>query len=110
MLTTLNEVDILYCGTNMMKLWSEYKDAFAEKHGVKLDLMSGFVKVILLAHRRDLWVQLSGVPVDEMAGGTFTISNGGVYMNPPQSGILGMHSIVCPVVQWWLMVTLSPDQ
>ena len=38
---------------------------------------------------------------DEMSGGTFTISNGGVYgsmmstpiLNPPQSGILGMHNI-----------------
>ena len=37
-----------------------------------------------------------------MAGGTFTISNGGVYgslfgtpiINPPQSAILGMHSVV----------------
>lgn len=28
-----------------MKLRSEYKDAFVEKHGVKLGLMSGFVKV-----------------------------------------------------------------
>ncbi len=40
--------------------------------------------------------------VDEMTGGTFTVSNGGVYgslmstpiLNPPQSGILGMHNIV----------------
>ena len=40
--------------------------------------------------------------IDEMAGGTLTISNGGVYgsllstpiINPPQSAILGMHSIV----------------
>jgi len=39
--------------------------------------------------------------VDEMTGGTFTISNGGVYgslmstpiLNPPQSAILGMHTI-----------------
>ena len=39
--------------------------------------------------------------MDEMTGGTFTISNGGVYgslmsapiLNPPQSGILGMHKI-----------------
>ena len=39
--------------------------------------------------------------IDEMQGGTFTISNGGVYgslmstpiLNPPQSGILGMHKI-----------------
>ncbi|HWP66661.1 MAG TPA: dihydrolipoyllysine-residue succinyltransferase, partial [Candidatus Limnocylindria bacterium] len=38
---------------------------------------------------------------DDLAGGTFTISNGGVYgsllstpiLNPPQSGILGMHKI-----------------
>ena len=39
--------------------------------------------------------------IDEMMGGTFSISNGGVYgslmsspiLNPPQSGILGMHKI-----------------
>ncbi len=39
--------------------------------------------------------------IDELTGGTFTISNGGVYgslmsmpiLNPPQSGILGMHKI-----------------
>jgi len=39
--------------------------------------------------------------LDELAGGTFTISNGGIYgsmmstpiINPPQSGILGMHAI-----------------
>ncbi|XP_022022692.1 iron-sulfur assembly protein IscA-like 2, mitochondrial isoform X1 [Helianthus annuus] len=41
LLTTFNEVDM----TNLMKLRSEYKDAFLEKHGVKLGLMSGFVKV-----------------------------------------------------------------
>jgi 2-oxoglutarate dehydrogenase E2 component (dihydrolipoamide succinyltransferase) len=42
------------------------------------------------------------ITVDEMTGGTFTISNGGVFgsmlstpiINPPQSGILGMHNIV----------------
>jgi 2-oxoglutarate dehydrogenase E2 component (dihydrolipoamide succinyltransferase) len=42
------------------------------------------------------------ITVDEMTGGTFTISNGGVFgsmlstpiLNPPQSGILGMHNIV----------------
>lgn len=41
------------------------------------------------------------ISIDDMAGGTFTISNGGVYgsmlstpiINPPQSAILGMHSI-----------------
>ena len=42
------------------------------------------------------------ITVDEMTGGTFTISNGGVFgsmlstpiINPPQSGILGMHNVV----------------
>jgi 2-oxoglutarate dehydrogenase E2 component (dihydrolipoamide succinyltransferase) len=42
------------------------------------------------------------ITVDDMTGGTFTITNGGVFgsmlstpiINPPQSGILGMHNIV----------------
>ena len=46
-------------------------------------------------------VGTSGVRVDEMQGGTFTITNGGIYgslmstpiLNAPQSGILGMHKI-----------------
>ncbi len=41
------------------------------------------------------------IKIEELQGGTFTISNGGVYgslmgtpiLNPPQSGILGMHAI-----------------
>jgi 2-oxoglutarate dehydrogenase E2 component (dihydrolipoamide succinyltransferase) len=46
--------------------------------------------------------------IDEMTGGTFTITNGGVFgsmlstpiINPPQSGILGMHNIVeRPIVE-----------
>ncbi|KAJ7960795.1 Dihydrolipoamide acetyltransferase component of pyruvate dehydrogenase complex [Quillaja saponaria] len=152
LLTTFNEVDM----TNLMKLRSDYKDAFVEKHGVKLGLMSGFVKAAVTALQnqpivnavidgddiiyRD-YVDISiavGTPkglvvpvireadkmnfadiekeinslakkanngtlsIDEMAGGSFTISNGGVYgsllstpiINPPQSAILGMHSIV----------------
>ncbi|XVF03828.1 hypothetical protein REPUB_Repub05bG0026300 [Reevesia pubescens] len=152
LLTTFNEVDM----TNLMKLRSDYKDAFVEKHGVKLGFMSGFVKaaVSALQHQpivnavidgddiiyRD-YIDISiavGTPkglvvpvvrdadmmnfaeiektinnlakkasdgtisIDEMAGGSFTISNGGVYgsllstpiINPPQSAILGMHSIV----------------
>ena len=40
--------------------------------------------------------------INDLQGGTFTISNGGVYgsmlstpiLNPPQSGVLGMHNIV----------------
>lgn len=42
------------------------------------------------------------ITVDDMTGGTFTISNGGIFgsmlstpiINPPQSGILGMHNII----------------
>ena len=42
------------------------------------------------------------ITVDDMTGGTFTVSNGGVFgsmlstpiINPPQSGILGMHNII----------------
>ncbi|XP_044462214.1 dihydrolipoyllysine-residue succinyltransferase component of 2-oxoglutarate dehydrogenase complex 2, mitochondrial-like [Mangifera indica] len=152
MLTTFNEVDM----TNLMKLRSDYKDAFVEKHGVKLGLMSGFVKAAVsglqnqpiinavidgddIIYRDYIDISIAvGTPkglvvpvirnadkmnfaeiekeintlskkandgsisIDEMAGGSFTISNGGVYgsllstpiINPPQSAILGMHSIV----------------
>ncbi|KAG2565833.1 hypothetical protein PVAP13_7NG144500 [Panicum virgatum] len=152
MLTTFNEVDM----TNLMKLRSDYKDEFVTKHGVKLGLMSCFVKAAVSALQnqpivnavidgddiiyRD-YVDVSvavgtskglvvpvirdadtmnfadiekginnlakkanegALSIDDMAGGTFTISNGGVYgslistpiINPPQSAILGMHSIV----------------
>jgi 2-oxoglutarate dehydrogenase E2 component (dihydrolipoamide succinyltransferase) len=45
--------------------------------------------------------QESKLKLEELEGGTFTISNGGIYgsllstpiVNPPQSGILGMHAI-----------------
>lgn len=152
MLTTFNEVDM----TNLMKLRSEYKDAFFEKHGVKLGLMSGFVKAAVsglqnqpiinavidgddIIYRDYIDISIAvgtskglvvpvirnadkmnfadiekeintlakkandgSISIDEMAGGSFTISNGGVYgsllstpiINPPQSAILGMHSIV----------------
>ena len=48
------------------------------------------------------------ITIDDLQGGTFTISNGGIYgsmlstpiINPPQTGILGMHNIVeRPVVK-----------
>ena len=52
--------------------------------------------------RLALRVRDGQITVDEMTGGTFTITNGGVFgsmlstpiINPPQSGILGMHNIV----------------
>ncbi|KAK3142765.1 hypothetical protein QOZ80_4BG0351170 [Eleusine coracana subsp. coracana] len=152
MLTTFNEVDM----TNLMKLRSDYKDEFVSKHGVKLGLMSCFVKAAVSALQNqpivnavidgddiiyrdyiDVSVAVGtskglvvpvirdadnmnfadiekginnlakkategALSIDDMAGGTFTISNGGVYgslistpiINPPQSAILGMHSIV----------------
>ncbi|XP_047091594.1 dihydrolipoyllysine-residue succinyltransferase component of 2-oxoglutarate dehydrogenase complex 1, mitochondrial-like [Lolium rigidum] len=152
LLTTFNEVDM----TNLMKLRSDYKDEFVKKHGVKLGLMSCFVKAAVSALQNqpivnavidgddiiyrdyidisvavgtskglvvpvirdtegmnfaDIEKGINGLAkkategalsIDEMAGGTFTISNGGVYgslistpiINPPQSAILGMHSIV----------------
>ncbi|CAK9229481.1 unnamed protein product [Sphagnum jensenii] len=151
LLTTFNEIDM----TNLMDMRAEYKDAFQEKHGVKLGFMSGFVKaavsalqqiptvnavidgddiiyrdyidisiavgtakglVVPVIRRADQmnFAQIEktintlgkkandgSISIDDMAGGTFTISNGGVYgslistpiINPPQSAILGMHSI-----------------
>src|SRR5690554_3798034 len=52
--------------------------------------------------RLALRAKIGQITVDEMTGGTFTISNGGVFgsmlstpiINPPQSGILGMHNII----------------
>ncbi len=150
-LTTFNEVDM----TNVMKLRSEYKDAFLKKHGVKLGFMSFFVKASIQALKEipavnaeidgneivyknfyDMGIavgspqglvvpvlreadelNLAGIEsgiselgakardgklaISDLMGATFTISNGGVYgslmstpiINPPQSGILGMHKI-----------------
>lgn len=151
LLTTFNEVDM----QPVMQLRTKYKDAFNEKHGVKLGFMSFFAKASCEALRRfqsvnaevrgnnivyrnycDIGIAIGGgkglvVPVlrnvekmgfaeiertigefaaralanklmpDDLEGGTFTISNGGIYgsllstpiVNPPQSGILGLHSI-----------------
>lgn len=152
MLTTFQEVDM----GNLMEMRSRYKDAFIEKHGVKLGFMSAFVqastaalqelpavnayiddetKEIVYREYCDVSVAVASpgglvVPVlrntetmsfadversiamygqkaregslalDDMTGGTFTISNGGVFgslmgtpiINPPQSAILGMHA------------------
>jgi len=53
---------------------------------------------------------------DELHGGTFTITNGGVYgsllstpiINPPQSGILGMHGIQERPIAWQGQVVIRP--
>ena len=152
MLTTFNEADM----APIFELRNQYKDAFLEKHGVKLGFMSFFTKAVVRAlglypdvnsmmdgdykiayDYCDISVAVSGpkglmvpvvrnaealtfagveleigrlavkardgkITVDDMTGGTFTISNGGVFgsmlstpiINPPQSGILGMHNII----------------
>jgi 2-oxoglutarate dehydrogenase E2 component (dihydrolipoamide succinyltransferase) len=151
MLTTFNEADM----TEVMALRARHKDAFEQKHGVKLGFMGFFVKACAGALRevpsvnaeidgaeiiyknyyhlgvavgtdkglvvpvvRDCdRLDLAGIEqtiaelgkraragelkIEEMQGGTFTITNGGVYgslmstpiLNVPQSGILGMHKI-----------------
>ncbi|HVE81531.1 MAG TPA: dihydrolipoyllysine-residue succinyltransferase, partial [Myxococcales bacterium] len=151
-LTTFNEVDM----SAVMGLRKQYGEKFQHRHGVKLGLMSFFVKAALEALKAfpqlnaeiegddvvfkryyDIGVAVSGtrglvVPVlrdadrmsmaelekqiadfgqkartdkltlAELQGGTFTISNGGIFgsmmstpiLNPPQTGILGMHNIV----------------
>lgn len=152
MLTTFNEVDM----SAIVDLRATHKESFVQKHGVKLGLMSFFVKAttkalqefpdlnsriegdeIVTPETYDIGVAVGGakgglvVPVlrkaevlrfseiekaigefavkaregklsyNEISGGTFTITNGGIYgsllstplLNPPQSGILGMHKI-----------------
>jgi 2-oxoglutarate dehydrogenase E2 component (dihydrolipoamide succinyltransferase) len=151
MLTTFNEVDM----TAANALRSKYRDSFEKKHGVRLGVMSLFVKACVVALKEfpavnaeidgddlvyknhyDIAIAVSSpqglvVPVvrdcdklsfaeieakiadfgkrardgqlaiEEMQGGTFTITNGGVFgslmstpiLNPPQSAILGMHKI-----------------
>ncbi|WP_184664109.1 2-oxoglutarate dehydrogenase complex dihydrolipoyllysine-residue succinyltransferase [Texcoconibacillus texcoconensis] len=151
MLTTFNEVDM----SHVMKLRKRRKDAFYDKHGVKLGMMSFFTKAvvralkdypyvnaeiqgdeILLKKFYDIGVAVSTddglvVPVvrdadrlsfaeiesninelslkardnqlslSDLQGGSFTITNGGVFgslwstpiLNSPQVGILGMHTI-----------------
>jgi len=62
----------------------------------------GFKEVESEVKRLALRARDGQITVDEMTGGTFTITNGGVFgsmlstpiINPPQSGILGMHNIV----------------
>lgn len=56
------------------------------------------------------------ITVDEMTGGTFTITNGGVFgsmlstpiINPPQSAILGMHNIVERPIAKDGLITIAP--
>ena len=150
-LTTFNEVDM----SAVFALRKEFQERFQAKYGIKLGLVSFFVKAAIEALKQvpevnaeirgtdviyknyyDIGVAVGGgkglvVPIirnaeclsfaeteraiaefgkraqdgklklEELQGGTFTISNGGVYgnllstpiINPPQSAILGLHAI-----------------
>jgi 2-oxoglutarate dehydrogenase E2 component (dihydrolipoamide succinyltransferase) len=151
LLTTFNEIDM----SAVQAMRHEYRESFEAKYGVRLGLMSFFVKasidtlklvpqinaeirgrVIVYRNYYDIGIAMAGgkglvVPVlrnaermsfaeiesaikefadrarankvtlEELEGGTFTITNGGVFgsllstpiINPPQSGILGLHAI-----------------
>ena len=150
-LTTFNEVDM----SGIMEIREKKTEDFKERYGVKLGLMSFFVKAVVMSLQEfpavnaeireknivyknhfDIGIAVGTekglvVPVlkdademtfgdiekkifelsnkakegsltmEDLSGGTFTISNGGVYgsmlstpiINRPQSGILGMHNI-----------------
>ena len=68
------------------------------RNAQKLSFSSVEQEIKRLADR----VRNKTITVDDLTGGTFTISNGGVFgsmlstpiINPPQSGILGMHNII----------------
>lgn len=151
MLTTFNEADM----SRVQALRQQYRESFAKRHGIKLGLMSFFVKAsvealrafpevnaridgsdIVYQHFYDIGIAIGAdkglvVPVlrdadrmhfadieqgiagyaekiasnqlalADLEGGTFTITNGGIYgsllstpiLNAPQSAVLGMHSI-----------------
>jgi len=151
-LTTFNECDM----SAVQELRSKSQEEFTKKNGVKLGLMSFFVKACVNALKavpvvngriedddfiqnnfydigvavgterglvvpvvrdadkksfadleRDIFDYASRaregkLKIEDLQGGTFTITNGGVYgslfatpiLNPPQSGILGMHKIM----------------
>ncbi len=151
LLTTYNEIDM----TAVLTLRKDWGETFRERYGIKLGLMSFFVKAVVdalqevpelnaeirgtdIVYRRryDIGIAIGSehglvVPVlrhaerlsfaeieraiadfaaransrklvpGELSGGTFTISNGGIFgsllstpiVNPPQSGVLGMHAI-----------------
>ena len=152
MLTTFNEVDM----SSIMSMRKDNQEDFKSRYGIKLGLMSFFVKACVVGLKlfpainaeiegediiyknyynisfavgtdkglvvpvlrnademsfADIEKEIKrlsekansgNLSIDDLQGGTFTISNGGVYgsmlstpiLNPPQSGVLGMHNIV----------------
>jgi len=69
-------------------------------------------EIVDLAQR----ARVGKLAIDDLTGGTFTITNGGIYgsllstpiLNPPQSGILGMHSITKRPVAMGDQVVVRP--
>lgn len=166
MLTTFNEVDM----SSILEIRSREKESFIKNHGVKLGLLSFFVKAccfaikehpevnafidgdeIVYPNQTNIGISVSTpkgliVPVikgadalsfasiekkiallaqkgregtihiQDLQGGTFTITNGGVFgslfstpiLNPPQSAILGMHHIVKRPVVIEDQITIRP--
>jgi 2-oxoglutarate dehydrogenase E2 component (dihydrolipoamide succinyltransferase) len=152
LLTTFNEVDM----SNIMEMRKENQEDFQNRYGIKLGLMSFFVKACIVALKSfpavnaeidnediiyknyynisfavgtekglvvpvlknadelsfaDIEKKIKEISekardgkliIEDLQGGTFTISNGGVYgsmlstpiLNLPQSGVLGMHNII----------------
>ena len=152
LLTTFNEVDM----TNIINMRKNNQDDFQNRFGIKLGMMSFFVKASIVALKNfpavnaeiegdeiiyknyynisfavgtekglvvpvlkdadvmsfaDIEKNIKAISdkaksgklnIEDLQGGTFTISNGGVYgsmlstpiLNLPQSGVLGMHNIV----------------
>ena len=152
MLTTFNEVDM----SGIMAMRKDNQEDFKSRYGIKLGLMSFFVKACVVGLKlfpainaeiedQDIIYKnyynisfavgtekglvvpvlrnademsfaeiekeikklsekanIGSLTIEDLQGGTFTISNGGVYgsmlstpiLNPPQSGVLGMHNIV----------------
>ena len=150
-LTTFQEVDL----KTVMDLRRKHQEAFTARHGIKLGLMSFFIRACCDALRKfpvvnasiegdeivyhnyqDIGIAVSterglmvpiirnaenlglaelelaiadyaekarsgSISLDDLQGGTFSITNGGVFgsllstplLNPPQSAILGMHTI-----------------
>jgi 2-oxoglutarate dehydrogenase E2 component (dihydrolipoamide succinyltransferase) len=151
MLTTFNEIDM----SRVQEIRKQFGEEFRRKHGIRLGLMSFFIKacvavlkeipevnafiegneivyhnyyrigvaigaerglVVPVIRNADLLgfaaleraianfvkkVEENRLEISDLEGGTFTITNGGVFgsllstpiLNPPQSAILGMHKI-----------------
>jgi len=102
-------VNAVYDGSNREIIYRDYVDisvAVATPRGLVVPVLRdcdhlSFADVEKRLGELSARARKDEITLEEMAGGTFTISNGGVYgslmgtpiINPPQSAILGMHAI-----------------